>query len=196
MPKRTDRTSALQVLLTIVAVAAGGLLLLIVVLAATGSRMFVIPQPAMDPAMAGLAVGKAAPEIKAEAWVNGEPETLDGKVVVVQGWFYDCPYCWKEAPEIARLHEKYGDRVAFVGLSTDRTEDADKVKEFVSENGLKYPVGYGYDSHVTLGRGFEATAFPAIWVVGRNGAVVWNLASQGERSLEEAIEAALAGPSA
>ena len=48
----------------------------------------------------------------------------DGKVVVVQGWLYDCPYCWREAPEIVRLHQKFGDRVSFVGLSSDLAEDA------------------------------------------------------------------------
>ena len=115
----------------------------------------------------------------------------DGKVIVVHGWFYNCPYCWKEAPEIAELHRKYGDRVAFVGLTTDAAEDLDRIKEFVAEGRMTYPVGYGYDAAVTLMRGFEATAFPVVWVVGPDGTVVWNRSLAGDQSLEEAIQAAL-----
>lgn len=186
------RSNALQVVLTVLAVAAGGLLLLLVVLVAVGAYFFTVPAGGIDPTMAGLAPGKPAPAISAEAWANGEPEASDGKVLVVQGWFYDCPYCWQETPDLVRLHEKYGDRVSFVGLSTDPVEDVDRVGDFISKNGVKYPVGYGYDAQVTLARGFEAQAFPAVWVVGRDGTVLWNRSLEGKQSLEEAIEAALA----
>ena len=143
---------------------------------------------AIDPTFAGLAVGKPAPSVSAEGWVNGEPASLEGKVVVVHGWFYDCPFCWQEAPHVAALHEKYGDRVAFVGLTPDPPSDLAKVEEFVAKGEMKYPVGYGaIDSLVA----FEAKAFPAVWVVGADGTVVWNRAVEAEQSLEEAIEAAL-----
>lgn len=191
MARRTGRANALQVVLTVVAVAAIGLLLLLVVLAAAGSYFFA-PQ-GVDASLAGLAPGKTAPAITAETWINGEPASLDGKVVVVQGWFYDCPYCWKEAPELAELHRKYADRVEFVGLSTDRADEAAKVEEFVATNKLKYPIGYGYNAAYTLIRGFEAQAFPAVWVIGRDGTVRWNRSLEGKQSLEEAIQAALTG---
>lgn len=189
-PAKTDRSSALQIVLTIVALGAGGLLLLLVLLAAVGAYYFVTPGGGMDPAMAGLAVGRLAPAIHAEGWVNGEPPSLDGKVTVVQGWFYDCPYCWKEAPELASLYDKYGDRVAFVGLTFEPPQTKPQVEEFVSKNKLKYPVGYG--AMETL-REFEANAFPVVWVLGPDGKVVWNRSLEGKQSLEEAIEAALKG---
>jgi thiol-disulfide isomerase/thioredoxin len=191
-PTRSGRANALQVLLTIVAVAAIGLLLLLVVLAAAGSYFFA-EHPGIDAAMAGLAPGNPAPAVAAEAWLNGEPPSLDGKVVVVQGWFYNCPYCWKEAPHLADLHRKYADRVEFVGLSTDGVEDAEKVQDFVATNHLQYPIGYGYDAAATLMNGFEARAFPAVWVIGRDGTVRWNRSLEADQSLEEAIKAALAG---
>lgn len=193
MPARTGRANALQVVLTVVAVAAIGLLLLLVVLAVAGSYFFA---SGVDPSLAGLAPGKPAPAIAAETWINGEPPSLDGKVVVLQGWFYDCPYCWKEAPELAELHRKYADQVEFVGLSTDRAEDAAKVEEFVSTNKLKYPIGYGYNAAYTLMRGFEAQAFPAVWVIGRDGTIRWNRSLEAKQSLEEAIRSALAGDAA
>lgn len=192
MTARPGRSNALQVVLTVLAVAAIGLLLLFVVLAVAGSYFFA-EKRGMDPAFAGLAPGNPAPQIAAEAWVNGEPPSLDGKVVVVQGWFYDCKFCWMEAPELAELHRKYGDKVAFVGLSPDPPEDVVRVKDFVAQNGLKYPVGYGAAG--SLGA-FEAQAFPAMWVIGRDGTVLWNRSLEGEQSLEEAIRAALAGSEA
>jgi thiol-disulfide isomerase/thioredoxin len=188
-PAKTDRSSALQVVLTILALGAGGLLLLLILLAAVGAYLSARPEGGMDPT-AGLAVGRPAPAIKAEGWVNGEPPSLDGKVTVVQGWFYDCPYCWKEAPELASLYDKYGDRVAFVGLTFDPPQTRPQVEEFVSKNKLKYPVGYG--AMETL-REFEANAFPVVWVLGPDGKVVWNRSLEGKQSLEEAIEAALKG---
>lgn len=34
----------------------------------------------------GLAVGESAPALHAEGWINGEPPSLDGKIVVVEAW--------------------------------------------------------------------------------------------------------------
>lgn len=185
---RFDRSNALQTVLTIVAVGAGGLLLLLLILAAVGGSLFTIPPQSVPPEMAGLAVGRTAPELSAEAWINGEPAGYDGKVTVLQGFFYDCTYCWQEAPEIAKLHKKYGDRVQFVALSSDPPSDEARVQEFVNENHFRFPVGYG--ARETLIR-FEVMAFPVLWVIGPDGTVVWNRAEEEKQSLEEAIKAAL-----
>ena len=47
-----------------------------------------------------------------------------------------------------------------------------------------------------MGRGFEGQAYPAIWVIGKDGTVLWNRSLEGDQSLEEAIEAALEGKAA
>jgi hypothetical protein len=185
---RFDRSSALQTVLTIVAVGAGGLLLLLLILVAVGGSMFQGPTRGMPPEMAGLAVGRTAPELAAEGWINGEPISYGGKVTVVQGFFYDCRFCWQHAPELVKLHEKYGDRVNFVALSTDPPQDQAKVQEFVDENRVTYPVGYGAIQTLI---GFEAQAFPVLWLVGPDGTVIWNMAEEHQQSLEDAIEAAL-----
>jgi len=187
---RFERSSALQTVLTIVAVGAGGLLLLLLILVAVGGSLFEAPPRGMPPEMAGLAVGKAAPALAAEGWINGEPAGYSGNLTLVQGFFYDCRFCWQEAPEIVKLHEKYADHVNFVALSTDPPQDEARVQEFVDENGLRYPVGYGAIQSLI---GFEAQAFPVLWLIGPDGTVIWNLAEEPKQSLEEAIEAAL-GP--
>jgi thiol-disulfide isomerase/thioredoxin len=186
---RFDRSNALQTMLTVVAVGAGGLLLLLLILVAVGGSLFEVPRAGMPAEMAGLAIGRTAPELQAEGWINGEPTAYEGKVTVVQGFFYDCPYCWQEAPELAKLHASYGDRVQFVAISTDPASDQAKVQEFVDQNHLTYPVGYGAID--TLIR-FEAQAFPVLWLVGPDGTVMWNMAEEEKQPLEDAIEAALA----
>lgn len=185
---RFDRSSALQTVLTIVAVGAGGLLLLLLILVAVGGSLFRVADQGMPPEMAGLAVGRTAPELAAEGWINGKPADYDGKLTVVQGFFYDCRFCWQEAPELVKLHEKYGDRVNFVALSTDPPQDQDRVQEFVDENRLTYPVGYGAIQTLI---GFEAQAFPVLWLIGPDGSVIWNMAEEPKQSLEDAIDAAL-----
>lgn len=186
MPSTASRSRALETLLTIIAVGAGGLLLVLVIAIATGIN--VGPEPTVDPTMFGLAVGKDAPAIDASAWVNGEFEATGGQPTVVQAWFYDCPYCWQEAPELAALSKEYGDRVSFVALSPDPISSEPLVREFVESNDISYPVGYGVKQTLI---GFEVRAFPSIWLVGADGKVLWNRSLEGEQSLEEAIEAAL-----
>ncbi|QDT63022.1 TlpA family protein disulfide reductase [Calycomorphotria hydatis] len=138
----------------------------------------------------GLSVGKSMPSINAEGWLNGEPENLDGQVVVIHGWFVSCPYCWKEAPHMAELAEKYeGQGVQFIGLTYEPSTQMDGIESFVSQNELSYPNGYGaLDTLVE----FQAEFFPAVWVIGRNGRVVWNRGYEATESLEAAIERALA----
>ncbi|MEM7812669.1 MAG: TlpA disulfide reductase family protein [Planctomycetota bacterium] len=150
-----------------------------------------MPTPS-EQQMGGLAVGSPVPAIGAEAWVNGPPPAdYDGKVIVVHGWFLNCPYCWEEAPGLGDLARSYaGSDVEFVGLSPDEVSRASAVQEFVEKGGLPYPVGFGARDALL---GFEAEYFPAVWVVDRTGKVVWNKAYEPYVSLEEAIEQALAG---
>src|SRR5262245_43422790 len=48
--------------------------------------------------------GQKAPEIKGgELWINSEPlklEQLRGKVVLIEFWAFDCPYCAEAMPHI------------------------------------------------------------------------------------------------
>lgn len=166
----------------VVALVAGAALLWVL------TRDGAMPTPS-EQARGGLAVGAGAPEIAASAWINGEPEELEGKVLIVHGWFLACPYCWTEAPELGDLARSYaGTDVRFVALSPDDPSRADEVREFVTKGGLSYPVGYGATETLL---GFEAEYFPAVWVVGRDGKVTWNKGYEGYVTLEEAIERAL-----
>ena len=192
MPTSTSPPSrALETLLKIIAIGAGGLLLLLVIAVTTGVFNRFLPPPPIDPEVFGLAVGRPAPPIEAAAWINGQPEHTGDKPTVVQAWFYNCPYCWQEAPELAALSQEFDDRVSFVALSPDPVSSEKLVQEFVETNNIEYPVGYGARDTLI---GFEIQAFPSVWLIGADGKILWNRALEREQSLEEAIEAALARP--
>lgn len=182
------QSRAVETILKIIMFGAGGLLLLLVLALATGTVGRFAP-PVENPADFGLAPGKKAPEIAAAAWLNGELEASANKPKLVQAWFYECPFCWREAPEVVKLSKRFGDRVDFVALSPDPVSTEEQVQEFIDTNQITYPVGFG--AQETL-NGFEVRGYPSLWLVGADGTVLWNLASRHEQTLEEAIEASLA----
>lgn len=137
----------------------------------------------------GIAAGQTAPAIEAAVWVNGEPSGETDKVRVVHAWFVSCPICWEEAPELVRLHEEYGDRVEFIGLAYQQKDTGEDVERFLSENGITWPNGYG-EPFTTLAA-FEVKGFPAVWVIDREGRIVWNRSMRG--SIESGIREALDG---
>ncbi|MFQ5732245.1 MAG: peroxiredoxin family protein [Planctomycetaceae bacterium] len=91
-------------------------------------------------------------------------------------------------PHLVQVHNRFQSRgVVFIGLTKENQASLAKVQGFLSEHGITWRNGYGATR--SLAR-FQAQYIPAIWVVGRDGKVVWNRASRG--SMEDAIEDALA----
>ena len=58
------------------------------------------------------------------------------KYVLLDFWATWCPDCRAEVPEMKRLHEKYGDKVLFVGISMDTKED--QWKKYVADNDMDW----------------------------------------------------------
>lgn len=87
------------------------------------------------------------------------------------------------------MYEKYrdNDSVVFLGLTLEDATTLEESRRFVEETEMSWPNGYGAGETLN---GFDLQALPSIWVVGRDGKVVWNHDSPGD--LEEGIEQALA----
>jgi thiol-disulfide isomerase/thioredoxin len=104
---------------------------------------------------------------------NGDTIKLSnysGKVLVVNLWATWCGPCRNETPELVRLHREYQARgVEFVGLSTeDPVASAQKVREFVSEYGVGYHVGWATrEVALTLMQG--KTSIPQSFIITRDG---------------------------
>lgn len=136
----------------------------------------------------GLSTGNAMPALEAEGWLNGDgPGELDGKVVVIHGWFTTCKYCLTETPELAEVVDEYsGDGVQFVSLTFDDQDDMPAIEKFMDDTGMTWLTGYG--AKPTL-RALKAEQYPCMWVVDRSGEIIWNRDS--DESLRDAIDQAL-----
>ena len=65
----------------------------------------------------------------------------DGSYRIVNFWATWCPPCLEEIPLFVQLQDEYKDRnVTFIGIAVD---DADRVREFVRDNEINYPILIG-----------------------------------------------------
>jgi len=64
---------------------------------------------------------------------------LKGKPVVLNFAASWCGPCEQEAPVLAKMHEKYKDRVVFFGLAVK--DDIDSQRAFADKHGLVFPIG-------------------------------------------------------
>ena len=149
---------------------------------------------ALDQSRAGLQLGQTMPPITdVEGWLNGDgpaPVDLQGKVVFVNAWFLNCPYCHERMPELVKLYDEYHSKgVIFVGMTSDDSESVKNVERFLDKYKVDWPNAYGATNSLMS---FKAEYFPGYWLIDRDGKVVWNKALQGRVSIQTAIEQALA----
>ena len=103
--------------------------------------------------------------------LRGQPWTLKdlrGKVVVVNFWATWCPPCRKEMPDLQSLYKKYKDKGLVILAVSD--EDLSKVKPFVAEQDVKYPVLL--DPGRKVNDLFQIQGIPRSFVYDRDGKLV------------------------
>lgn len=161
------------------------LLILILVLSAI---MTLLSKPGGSSDRGGLEVGQTLPVIHAEGWVNGAPPDLQGKVVVIDAWATWCVPCRLAAPHLVETYQQFADRddVVFIGLTSEGETQLPAIQHFLEQAEITWPNGYA--ALQTLSD-LKAHYVPSMWVVNRQGKIVWNSGSQGE--LAAAIEKAL-----
>jgi peroxiredoxin len=103
--------------------------------------------------------------------LDGKPVKLSelrGKTVVIDFWATWCPPCEFQVPVLNAIHESWHDRdVVVLGISVD-TEGLDAVKPYAEKHGVRYTILLGNEA---LARDFGAPGFPALVVVGPDGAI-------------------------
>lgn len=114
-----------------------------------------------------------------------------GKVVVIYFWATWCVPCRVETPNLMKLNDAYkgkGKDVTVIGLALD---NGDKVRDFVKELNITYPIFYGGRDAVQLGKalGNDQSAIPFTVVIGKDGKLIHTFKGDMQNSeLEKIID--------
>lgn len=172
-----------KLFLAMIAVGLGGFLL---------TRALLDSGPTIPKLHDGIStVGQNFPPLEVQGWFNGTPptpESLRGQVLFVDAWAYWCGPCRQLAPNLKKLHAKYAPQgVVFMGLTSMDEESRHYSEEFIAGEEIPWVQGYGASAPLAT---LQADLIPQVWIVGRNGKIVWD--SRADEPVEQAIERALA----
>jgi peroxiredoxin len=104
-------------------------------------------------------------DLQGKTWSLRE---LKGKVVLVNFWATWCPPCRKEMPDLNTLYQRFKDQ-GFVILAIS-DEEADKVKPFIAERNISYPILL--DPGRKVNELFQVQGIPKSFVYDREGKLV------------------------
>jgi thiol-disulfide isomerase/thioredoxin len=96
-----------------------------------------------------------------------------GRIVIINFWATWCKPCIDEIPTLRRLYEKYHDRgLEVIGISLDRTDDREKLREVVVGERLMWPQycdGKVWQNEIASY--FAVHALPTSFLVGKDGKI-------------------------
>ncbi|WP_165698546.1 TlpA family protein disulfide reductase [Bremerella volcania] len=166
-------------------------------------------------------IGNEMTPIDAQAWVNGDgftPEELEGKVILLDFWAVWCGPCVAGFPHMIEWQEEYGEEgLQVIGITRyfnfdwpegaegpGQVEDGEvppaqeeaMLNKFVAEHGLKHPTALVADPDQFY-ESYAVSVIPHMVLIGRDGKirkVVGGIGEAGIKSLDEAIQKALAEP--
>ena len=122
-------------------------------------------------------------------------DSLRGKVVLVNIWATWCTPCRVEMPLLESTWNRHkAEGLVLIGASVDRG-DPSKVRTFISERGITYPISIVNDDVIAALGGVHG--YPTSVLIGRDGRVRHRVIGPiGPVSLELAIRRALADSAA
>ena len=104
-------------------------------------------------------------ELGGKTWTLKEQR---GKVVVLNFWATWCPPCRKEMPDLEKLYQQFKDQGLVILAISD--EDAGKVKPFIAQQKVTYPILLGPGRKVN--ELFQIEGIPKTFVYDRTGKLV------------------------
>ena len=104
-------------------------------------------------------------DLRGNNWTLKE---LRGKVVIVNFWATWCPPCRKEMPDLEALYARFENQGLVILAISD--EDSEKVKPFIAERKITYPILL--DPGRKVNELFQIEGIPKSFVYDRNGKLV------------------------
>ena len=104
-------------------------------------------------------------DLHGKAWALKD---LRGQVVLVNIWATWCPPCRSEMPDLESIYKRFKKDGLIVLAISD--EEAGKVKQFVAEYGLSYPILL--DSDKSVHKQYTIEGLPRSFVYDRDGKLV------------------------
>lgn len=126
----------------------------------------------------------------ATAWINSPPLTpnsLRGKVVLVDFWTYSCINCLRTLPYVEAWYQKYKDSgLVIIGVHTPEfpfEKDESNVRQAVKKLGIHYPVAM--DNNYRIWRNFNNEYWPADYFIDATGRIRYHHFGEGDYAESE-----------
>jgi len=108
----------------------------------TGSGTFIDKRAKLTPDQAFPYPGYLAPDLMLTD-LKGQSASLSsfrGKPILLNFWGTWCPPCRVEMPDLQKFYERYGDRIAVLGINYPTVgEKPAEIERFLKSNGITYP---------------------------------------------------------
>jgi peroxiredoxin len=119
-------------------------------------------------AHAGWKVGDALPDLTTQNLEGKLPDSLKGKVVLVDFWASWCVPCAESFPVMEKLHQSYKDQgLVIIAVSTD--EKSNDMQKFLKKHPATFAVVR--DAAQKLVGLADASTMPTSFLIGRDGKI-------------------------
>ena len=120
------------------------------------------------PANAALSVGEAFPDLRGFQLEGKLPDSLKGKVVIVDFWASWCGPCKESFPAMNELQKKYADQ-GLVILAVNEDEESSDMKDFLQHNAAAFTVVRDAKQKLVAAAGIQT--MPSSFILDETGKV-------------------------